>query len=394
MSRKMKPRAGRRLRYRMMPLAQVAVFLAAAAGAFMLFRYRSASFSVVGVVQGRISQVSATYDARIKSIPVQPYQKVRQGEVVAVLDDSLLTAQIATISAEIARLRAEYAENQALLDADVRARLSRWDAENRAFSNDSVQLSVSTQELKAVLAYDRALLEGLRAARDNAEQLVKKGLGPLADLQLAKAEYEATVKKVEENERLLARLLAERQTAQQRLADHLQHRPVSPSQEAAWEHLRQAVAVQQGLMSELEAQRAEYVLRAPCDGIVIELQGRPRDASARRPSEGGIRSPGEVVVAGQTVVAIAQAQPTEIVAYADDRQAPGLSPGLPVKLTATGRRRQVALSEIVAVAPTVQRLPEALWLDPRLPEWGRPVLVRIPPGMTLRVGERVTVGNR
>ncbi|KPJ70115.1 MAG: hypothetical protein AMS14_11135 [Planctomycetes bacterium DG_20] len=99
-------------------------------------------------------------------------------------------------------------------------------------------------------------------------------------------------------------------------------------------------------------------------------------------------------MAGQTVVAIAQPQPTEIVAYADDRQAPELSPGLPVKLTATGRRRQVALSEIVAVAPTVQRLPEALWLDPRLPEWGRPVLVRIPPGMTLRVGERVTVGNR
>ncbi len=394
MSRKVQTCGVRWLRYRIMPVAQVTVFLAAAAGALVLFQYRSASFSVVGVVQGRISHVSATYDARIKSIHVQPYQKVRKGQVVAVLDDSLLTAQIATISAEIARLRAEYAENQTLLDADVRARLSRWDSENRAFSNDTVQLSVSTQQLKAVLEYDRALLDGLRATMDNTEQLAKNGLGPLADFQLAKAEYEATAKKVEENERLLAHLLTERQTAEQRLAAHLQHRPVFPSQEAALSHMRQAIAVQEGLMRELQAQRDEYVLRAPCDGIVIELQGRPRDASARRPGEGGIRSPGEVVVPGQTVVAITQAQPTEIVAYADDRQVPELSPGLPVKLTSGGRRRQVALSEVVAVAPTVQRLPEALWQDPRLPEWGRPVLVRIPPGMTLRVGERVMVRNR
>ena len=394
MARKIQTFGFRWLRYRFMPVAQVTVFLAAAAGALVLFQYRSASFSVVGVVQGRISHVSATYEARIKSIPVQPYQKVRKGQVVAVLDDSLLTAEIATISAEIARLRAEYAQNQTLLDADVRARLSRWDSENRAFANDSVQLSVSTQELRAVLEYDRALLDGLRAAMDNAEQLAKNGLGPLADFQSAKAEYEATVKKVEENERLLAHLLAERQTAEQRLAAHLQHRPVFPSQEAALNHMRQAIAVQEGLMRECQAQRDEYILLAPCDGIVIEIQGRPRDASARRPGEGSFRSPGEVVVPGQTVVAITQAQPTEIVAYADDFQAPELSPGLPVRLTSGGRRRQVALSEIVAVAPTVQRLPEALWQDPRLPEWGRPVLVRIPPGMTLRVGERVTVRNR
>ena len=386
--------AVRWFRYRFGPIGQIAVWLAAAAGAFMLFQYRSVSFSVVGVVQGRISHVSATYDARIKSIHVQPYQKVRKGQVVAVLDDSLLTAQIATISAEIARLRAEYAENQTLLDADVRARLSRWDSENRAFSNDTVQLSVSTQELKAVLEYDRALLEGLRAAMENTEKLANNGLGPLADFQSAKAEYEAMVKKVEENERLLAHLRAERQTAEQRLVAHLQHRPVFPSQEAALAHLRRAIAVQEGLRLELQAQRDEYILLAPCDGIVIELQGRPRDASASRPGEGGMRSPGEVVVPGQTIVAIAQAEPTEIVAYADEHQAPDLSPGLPVRLTATGRRRQVALSEIVAVAPTVQRLPEALWQDPRLPEWGRPVLVRKPPGMTLRVGERVMVGNR
>ncbi len=386
--------AMRWFRYRFGPVGQIAVWLAAAAAAVILFQHRSESFQIIGLARGRVSRVSAPYEARVERIPVQLFGPVKKGQVVAVLDDSLLTAQIATISAEIARLRAEYAENQTLLDADVRARLSRWDSENRAFSNDTVQLSVSTQELKAVLEYDRALLEGLRAAMENTEQLAKNGLGPLADFQSAKAEYEATVKKVEENERLLAHLRAERQTAEQRLAAHLQHRPVSPSQEAALAHMRQAIAVQEGLRLELQAQRDEYILLAPCDGIVIELQGRPRDASASRPGEGGMRSPGEVVVPGQTIVAIAQAEPTEIVAYADDHQAPELSPGLPVRLTSGGRRRQVALSEIVAVAPTVQRLPETLWQDPRLPEWGRPVLVRKPPGMTLRVGERVMVRNR
>lgn len=381
-------------RYRVTPVVQITVFLAAAAGAAALFRYRSDSFSAVGMARGRISHVSATYDARVKHIPVQLYQEVRKGQVVAVLDDAVVAAQMTAVSAEMARLRAEYAENQAILDADLGDRLARWDAENRAFANDLVQLSLSSQELKAVLEYDRALLEGLRATMQSTEQLAGSGLGPLADFQLAKAEYEATVKKIEENERLLARLTAERQTAEQRQAAHLQRRPVSPATEAAWEHLRQAIAVQQGLMSELQAQRAEYVLRAPFDGIVVEIQGRAGDAALQRPGEGIVRGPGEVVTPGDPVVTIAEGRPTEVVAYADSDQATRLHPGLDVELVTTGPMRQRARAAVIAVSPTVQRLPERLWMDPRVPQWGRPFLVMIPPDMMLNAGDRVMVRKR
>ncbi|MBE3070235.1 MAG: HlyD family efflux transporter periplasmic adaptor subunit [Planctomycetes bacterium] len=380
--------------YRGAPVVQVMVFLAAAGGAAMLFGYRSDSFSAVGLARGRLSHVSAVYDARIKHIPVRLYEKVNKGQVIAILDDAVVVGQIDAVSAEMARLRAEYAENQSLLDADLGDRLARWDAENRAFANDLAQLSLGLQELKAVLAYDRALLEGLRATMQSADQLVRGGLGPLADFQLAKAEYEATVKKIEENDRLAARLLAERQAAEERQAAHLQRRPVAPSQETAWEHLRQAVAVQQGLLNELEAQRAEYVLRAPFDGIVVEIQGRPRDAALQRPGEGVVRGPGEVVTPGDAVVTIAEGRPTEVVAFADSDQATRLRPGLEVELATTGPGRQSARSAVVAVGPTIQRLPESLWVDPRIPQWGRPFLVMIPPEMMLNAGDQVMVRKR
>lgn len=386
--------AVRWFRYRCVPVVQVIVFLAAAAGAAALFGYRSDSFSAVGMARGRISHVSSAYDARVKYISVQLYQEVRQGQVVAVLDDAVITSQMAAVSAEMARLRAEYAENQAVVDADLGNRLSRWDAENRAFSNDIVQLSVSIQELRVSLEYDRALLKGLRAAMENAEQLANSGLGPLADFQLAEAEHEATAKKIEENESLLARLLVERQTAEQRQAAHLQRRPVSPSQEAALEHVRQAIAVQQGLMGELEAQRAECVLHAPFDGVVIEVQGRAGDAAIQRPGEGVVRGPGEVVTPGDPIVTIAESRPTEVVAYADSDHVARLHPGLEVELATTGPMRQSARAAVVAVSPTIQRLPERLWMDPRVPQWGCPFLVMIPPDMMLNAGDRVMVRKR
>jgi len=385
--------AARWFRYRFSPVLQVIVFLAAASAALALFLHRAESFSVAGLAQGRLAHVVAPYAARIKTVPVRLFQAVREGDVVAVLDDTFLGADMAAAAADAASLRAEYAENRAAAATDLARRLSQWDAENRACLNDVVQLSISLHEVKALLEYDRGLVKGLATVAQNAERM--GGLVPTYDLLMAKAEYEATAKRIVENERLLARLEEEMQAAKERQAAHLRHRPEPPSEDAAVRDLRdRAVVAQETVLRGWEAQQGEFVLRAPFDGVVVEIPGRAGEVELQRPGEGLIRGPGEFVLAGEPILAIAEGRPTEIVAYADGDQATKLHPGLEVELATTAPMGQRARSIVIAVSPTVQRLPERLWTDPRAPQWGRPFLVMIPPDMTLNAGDLVMVRKR
>ncbi len=381
--------------YRGMPLVQVLVCLAAMAAVGWLFRHRAESFTVSGLAQGRVAPVTAPFAARIHAVPARLFQTVKKGDVVAVLDDTFLRADLADAAANVATLRTEYADTQAAASADLARRLAQWEAENRACLNDVTQLAISLHETKALLEYDRGMVTGLAAAARSAEQMAQGGLAPTYDLLLAKAEYEATARRIAENERLLARLEGEHRAAEQRQQAHLRGRPGAPPDDAALTRLRgEALEGQESVVRQWEAQRDECVLRAPFDGMVVEVPGRAGEVELQRPGEGAIRGPGEFVLAGEPILAIAESRPTEVVAYATDRETARVRPGLEVELATTGQGSQRALAAVIAVSPTVQQLPQRLCVDPRVPQWGRAFLVGIPPKMALNVGDRVTVRKR
>ena len=358
---------------------------------WMLSRHAGKAGSAVGIARGRVFQVSATYTGRIRSIPVRLFDRVSRGQVVAVLDDELLAAQIATISGEIDRLRAEYEEERSILHADVANRRAEWVAEHRAFLGDVLQVEVRMLELRTVLEEDRALLKGLAVEMENASRLVSEKALPAIELERARAAHKALAVKIRVNEDALRQLEAERKAARVRSGGYARHTPVLPSQEIDLDHLRKAIRVQEGLIRELEAQRAETVLRAPFDGIVIEVHPRAGDAVMRRPGEGVLRRVGEVVAPGEPILAVAETSPSEIIAYAGEHQMGGLHEGAVVEIRTRARAPQTVRSRAAAVAPTVERLPERLWADPRVPTWGRPFLISIPPEMKLSPGELVWV---
>lgn len=375
--------------YRVFPLL---IFGGAAVLAvWLLGRHAGQSGSVVGIARGGVFQVSATYVGRIKSIPVRLFDRVSRDQVVAVMDDELLAAQIATISGEIDRLRAEYEQERSMLDADVANRQSKWVAENRVFVGNVAQLKIQMLGLRTVLEEDRPLLKGLALEVTNASRLVKDKALPEIELVRAKAAHAALAAKIRENEGALKQLEAERKAAQERTGDFARHTPVLPSHEIDSEHLRKAIQVQEGLIRELEAQRAETVLRAPFDGIVIEVQLRAGDAAMRCPGEGVVRRVGEVVAPGEPILAIAETSPSEVIAYAGEHQMNDLREGAVVEIRTRTQPPQTGRSRAVAVAPTVERLPERLWANPQLPAWGRPFVVSIPPRMKLSPGELVWV---
>jgi multidrug resistance efflux pump len=151
---------------------------------------------------------------------------------------------------------------------------------------------------------------------------------------------------------------------------------LASSDETAQDLMLKATKVLEHRMNELNARREKLVLKSPFDGIVSQIQGRV----------------GETVLAGGAILTIAEDKPREIIAYASEDQARQIQKGTAVELIKTSEPAQIAKSEVTYLGPNIDQMPVRLWRNPNIPQWGRPILMKIPPGLKLLPGE--TVGIR
>jgi hypothetical protein len=125
--------------------------------------------------------------------------------------------------------------------------------------------------------------------------------------------------------------------------------------------------------------------------MVIAVRQRAAEVLLQRPGEQMIRRAGEVVAAGDPILAVAEQEPTEIVAYVSEHQLMLLKDQMTVRLVKAREPAQIAQSRVSRIGPTIELMPQRLWLNPNIPQWGRPVLIDIPPGMTIVSGEIVGI---
>jgi multidrug resistance efflux pump len=370
-------------------LFPVLVWLAAAGGVAFMFCHRAERFEVVGVAQGRISQVTAPCDGFIKTLNVELFDEVTKGQTLVVFDDELIKAQIATISAEAEHLRAGLAATEGQLSADQADReLNRTDEERR-LAVDVENARLEALKVKALIASDEVTLQDLANEVAIAKDLLDKGAVAPYDLEKAQALHDALAKKIEENRRLLETAQGQLQEAQGRREEFAAAVPYRLLPDAALEAIRREMAVQERLINELLVQEKALTVTAPIDGVVIQIQVNANQVSLRRPGEGFLRRAGEFVRAGDPILIIAQAEPTEIIAYAGEKQANQIRRGIKVELIKTDEPPQIASSEVSYVGPVVEQMPARLWQNPNIPQWGRPFLVKVPDGMKLTPGEMV-----
>jgi hypothetical protein len=164
--------------------------------------------------------------------------------------------------------------------------------------------------------------------------------------------------------------------------------------DSALEVIRKEAQVQEKLLEQLLVQRGQLSIKAPVDGIVIQIQANANIAALRRPGEGILRRPGEVVLAGDPILTIAEREPAQVIAYAREDQVGWVREGMAVELVELAQsdgKAQVGHSQILRVGPAIEQMPQQLWRNPAVAQWGRPFLVKIPPGMTLVIGERVGI---
>jgi multidrug resistance efflux pump len=379
----LKSRAGGAFRFGRLRLHVVPflVWLAVVGCVIVLFRHRTQRFEVLGLAQGRVHQVAATSTGRLREIRVQLFDEVAKGIEVAVIDTVLdnenLQTQLNTALAEVQHLKAQFAPAREQLVAEATSLDTGRVAALRRFSVDAEAARMRVLELKAQIEADRIAVEAMEVERKAflVQRLSDQNEVVYYELQAMKVRRETLGNQIEENERLLEQAEQDLGQAEQRRDEFAQRQPQHPPIDTALEVIQKAVAVQEQRIEELLARRQPLVLTSPIDGVVSLVQHKA----------------GEAILAGEPILSIAEVKPSEIVAYAGEDQLGRVREGLVVELVKDGEPAQVANSQVVYLGPGMELMPQRLWRNPNVPQWGQPVLIKIPPGMELLPGEPVGI---
>ena len=381
-----------RLRLHILPIL---VWMGTIACVVVLFRYRAQRFEVLGLEKTQVHQIAATCTGRLRSVPVQLFEKVNIGQTLAVVDTVLenetLEAQLATLKAEIAHLRAQLTATQENMVAEAANMETDKVAAQRRYSVDVENARLRILELKAVLVSDQILLGDLNTELKIAQKLLEQDVIEPYELEKAEVQYNALAQKIEVNEGLLEQALQDFIKAQERRDEFTQRQPQQPPVDSVLEVIHKAVKVQEALMNELLARLKPLELKSPINGVVVPILGNVNEAALRRPSENVLRSPGEVITAGDPIFAVAEIEPSEIVAYINERQLGRVREGMVVELVKNSEPAQISRSQVVRLGANVELMPQQLWRNPNIVQWGQPILIKIPPALKLIPGELVGV---
>lgn len=393
-------------RYYLRHLVPVVVWLVAVSAVAWLFYQRAERFEIVGIAQGQVRQVATSSTGRIRSVSVSLFEPVHAGQTLAVVDTLLdneqtveadLKAQLRVAAAEAERLASLLIPTQEQLQADTAGmKINRADNERR-FAVDVEAARLRILELQATLASDRVTLDDLGMEVRILEDLLGKAAIAPYEVEKAKVQYKSLDNKIQENQQQLEQTREDLRRAEERRNEFAQQHLPEPSVDHALEAIRKEITVQEELIKGLLAQlaaldaRKNVELKSPIDGVVIAIGGRVNDVLSQRPGEQMVRRAGEVVTAGDPILAVAEKEPTEIVAYVSENQLKLLKDQMTVKLVKTREPAQIAQSRVLRVGPTIELMPQRLWLNTNVPQWGRPVLIDIPPGLSVVSGEIVGI---
>jgi multidrug resistance efflux pump len=392
-----------RLRRHIIPIL---VWLGAVACVVGLFTRRSQRFEVLGIAQGQVRHIATSSTGRLKSVPVQLFEQVKAGQTLAIVDTVLdneqlleadLQSQLAASLAEIEHLTAQLVPTQDTMLAEKADREINRVAEIRRFIVDVEQAKLQILTLKTQIASDEIVLEDLAVEVKITEELLEKEAVAPYELQKIKVQYDSLTKKIGENRRMLEQAEQDWVQAQQRLDEFIQREVEHPSVDGALEVIRKEIRVQEELMRGLFAQldalksRRSLELKSPFDGVVIPVQGQANQTLLRRAGEDVIRREGEVIRAGEPIMALAELKPIEIVAYISENQLGLVKEKTTVEIIKNRYPEQKARCEVRYVGPTIELMPQRLWRNPNIPQWGRPVVIEIPERLELVSGELVGI---
>jgi HlyD family secretion protein len=334
------------------------VFLCALA--FML-TIRNRQWTLVeatGVVEQHQVMVAPLLDGTIRAVAVDLLDTVQSGQVLAVMDDTVLQAELNTAEAELARIRAS-------LDAEKSQVI--WETRNAALDRTNTQRRLAVDEEIARLDWldrtvqqesDRISLQLLALELKRQQDLFKSSVSDQASLDSARLQYEALEKQVTETESVLtsAKQRLEEAASRNRQTDFS---GMELEVDAILRPIQEELRVQESIIKGLQQQRDLLTLKAPGNGKVQQLLQRP----------------GDTIVAGTPVMVLGCGEGTRILGFVDLRLTDTVHQGDTVEIYSRRRHGPMAISIITKVGAQMEPFPVQLLSSAQLPQWGYPVLI-------------------
>lgn len=325
------------------PAMSTAIVMAAM-GFFVLQRGTSRGASAVAYAEAVHHEVSPLSTGRVKEIYVRVGQRVRRGDVIALMDDRPLVATRERTRAEIEKRRAEVAA--ALLEQESRVTRSE----------------LAVLRARAEEQGDRARLEELSRQMARLDDLLERKMIPATDVESAHEKAHELAARVSSYDRARAAGSAPAAGTQRSTLD------------ARIEPYRRAVAVQEAVLADVERAIEDLTLRAPVDGAVTTVW----------------RHPGDVAAAATPIATIVDGRAGLIVAIVPE--------GAQLGTHATVRRKPLFSrsfeGEVVEVAPEIEEVPVRARSSPTVPAWGRRAFIQLAEGTELVPGEALHVTLR
>ncbi len=358
-------------RIRVLP---VGVFVAALLGVIGIWYQELTPPTLIGEVEARRAHVASIQPGTLIKLPVDRFQNVRAGDLVA----EILTFNPRYLESTLGVIKAESEILRLQLDPLVTTERSRVDYHRLRLEllDQKVQLAANQMNLRyAEAEYDR--LATLRREQSN--------ILSQTDLDLALRDRDALRADVQNRQHLVQELEAE--LARLRLSH-----PAAPN-EAVPEGWRLALQLQEQRLQQALAEFGPVTLTAPIDGTVSTIY----------------RHAGENVAAGEPIVTITSTHGERILAYMLPPWRVEPTVGTPVEVRTRHGARAVGRARILEVGryldiltPTLayqfgarasalaQAATPAAQLNlNNLPIPGLPLAISVPAGLNLRPGEAV-----
>jgi multidrug resistance efflux pump len=366
----------RRFRYGALPLLGLA---ACATATLYLWGQQGVLPQTIGEVESVRVEVTAAADGSL--VPLAGgawtlYDEVEFNQVVAQLDDSPIRAQLATLTAELARLRKEFDAESAKLVVSEADRARSHSADDLRLRVETEQRRLAVLDRRIEVETDSLELERLNIRISCLTPLFAKKLISELEMKNERMLRDQVAKRLAANTKCLGEAETQFRAAEVRLRQHSPLLAADSAKELA--PFAAAAAVQESLIREMEVNIGKLAIRAPIRGSICAV----------------LRRPGETVRAGDPILTLAVESGRYIVSYVRQEQRIKPHVGMPVEVRAMAPVSRVLSSVVERVGPQVEAVPLHQCRDPRIPEWGLPVRIALPRGFASRPGELIEVTFR
>jgi multidrug resistance efflux pump len=362
-------------RKRFLPLL---VWGAAVALVIVLVQRQRVYVDAVGIAEAKTTYVAPLFDGTVQSLAVDMLDTVAEGQVVAMMDDTLIRSELHVAEAELDRVRA-------LLDAES-ARFAQEQQMNETSAQDDVRRFQLNEEQARLNHLDRVIqhetdkvdLERLGVQLRRQEEMMKQHLLDEAAYDESRLAYEALKTKIDKDVKAIA--LAEQNiaAAASRSETRTGEEPVPAPTDAVLRSLQADIAAQQAIVAEVQERRQALTLKSPVAGQVALITRRP----------------GESMLAGDPILTIVGAGANRVTAFVDERAAMALNVGDTVELHSRTHPSTVARGKILKIGSYIEPFPERLQMSPVLIQHGFQVLVGELPENVYRPGETLDLRLR